>query len=50
MKLHTQWSDILQVVKEAQDIQAGLLVTLDAGSPTDRARIIALITSPSTSL
>lgn len=45
MKPHTLWSDILQTVKEAQDARADLLITLGAGSLTDGAKIIALVTS-----
>ena len=44
MKPHTQWSDILQIVKEARDVQADLLVTLGAGSLTDGAKVVALVT------
>ncbi|MCJ1388778.1 hypothetical protein MMC18_001628 [Xylographa bjoerkii] len=42
MKPHTLWSDILQIVKEASEVQADCLITLGAGSLTDAAKIIAL--------
>ena len=43
MKPHTLWSEILQIVKQARDVQADLLVTLGAGSLTDGAKIVALV-------
>ena len=43
MKPHTQWSEILEVVKEAQVVKADLLITLGAGSLTDAAKIVSLV-------
>ncbi|MCJ1375249.1 hypothetical protein MMC20_006483 [Loxospora ochrophaea] len=42
MKPHTLWSEILEIVKEARDVKADLLITLGAGSLTDGAKIVAL--------
>ena len=43
MKPHTLWSEILEIVKEARDVKADLLITLGAGSLTDGAKIVALV-------
>ena len=43
MKPHTLWSEILEVVQDASNVGADLLVTLGAGSLTDGAKIIALV-------
>jgi len=43
MKPHTLWSEILEIAKEAKDVDADILVTLGAGSLTDGAKIIALV-------
>ena len=43
MRPHTQWGDILEIVQEAQNVKADLLITLGAGSLTDGAKIIALV-------
>lgn len=43
MTPHTLWSEILEVTKEAKDANADILVTLGAGSLTDAAKIIALV-------
>ncbi|KAJ5172094.1 hypothetical protein N7492_004687 [Penicillium capsulatum] len=42
MQSHTLWSEVLEIVHEARDVQADLLLTLGAGSLTDAAKIIAL--------
>ncbi|SMR57901.1 unnamed protein product [Zymoseptoria tritici ST99CH_3D1] len=42
MKPHTLWSEILEVTKEAIDLNVDLLITLGAGSLTDGAKVIAL--------
>ncbi|KAI9842224.1 MAG: hypothetical protein M1830_007819, partial [Pleopsidium flavum] len=42
MKSHTLWSEILEIVNEAREAKADLLITLGAGSLTDGAKIIAL--------
>ena len=43
MTPHTLWSEILEIADEAKRAQADLLVTLGAGSLTDGAKIIALV-------
>lgn len=43
MKPHTLWSEILEIAKEAKEVNADILVTLGAGSLTDGAKIIALV-------
>ncbi len=43
MKPHTLWSEILEIVHEARESQADILVTLGAGSLTDGAKIVALV-------
>ena len=43
MQSHTLWSEVLEIVKEARDAQADLILTLGAGSLTDGAKIIALV-------
>ena len=50
MKPHTLWSEILQVAQEASSLSADLLVTLGAGSLTDGAKIIALVSLRSNAL
>ncbi|KAJ5677676.1 uncharacterized protein N7477_003309 [Penicillium maclennaniae] len=42
MQSHTLWSEVLEIVEEARNVQADLLLTLGAGSLTDGAKIIAL--------
>jgi alcohol dehydrogenase class IV len=44
MKPHTLWSEILEITKEATELKADLLITLGAGSLTDGAKVIALVT------
>ncbi|KAL2355728.1 putative Fe-containing alcohol dehydrogenase [Cryomyces antarcticus] len=41
MTPHTLWSECLSVTEEARQARADLLITLDAGSLTDAAKIIA---------
>ena len=43
MTPHTLWSEVLEIVQDAKDVEADLLVTLGAGSLTDAAKIIALV-------
>ncbi|KAJ5579595.1 uncharacterized protein N7459_005580 [Penicillium hispanicum] len=42
MQSHTLWSEVLEIVENARNVQADLLLTLGAGSLTDGAKIIAL--------
>ncbi|KAK8022417.1 hypothetical protein PG993_013184 [Apiospora rasikravindrae] len=39
---HTRWSEVLEVVREARELDCDLLVTLGAGSLTDAAKIVSL--------
>lgn len=43
MQSHTLWSEVLEIVEEARNAQVDLLLTLGAGSLTDGAKIIALV-------
>ncbi len=43
MKPHTLWSEILEIATDAKAVDADLLITLGAGSLTDGAKIIALV-------
>lgn len=43
MRPHTLWSEVLEVTREAKELEADLLITLGAGSLTDGAKIIALV-------
>ncbi|CAL5867381.1 uncharacterized protein PFLUO_LOCUS1599 [Penicillium psychrofluorescens] len=45
MQSHTLWSEVLETVAHARNVQADLLLTLGAGSLTDGAKIIALALS-----
>lgn len=47
MKTHTLWSEVLEIVNDARETQADLLLTLGAGSLTDGAKIVALVRSQS---
>ncbi|KAJ5622609.1 hypothetical protein N7528_005841 [Penicillium herquei] len=42
MQSHTLWSEVLEIVEEARNVKADLLLTLGAGSLTDGAKIVAL--------
>ncbi|KAJ5894971.1 hypothetical protein N7495_006662 [Penicillium taxi] len=42
MQTHTLWSEVLEIVKDARNVKADLLLTLGAGSLTDGAKITAL--------
>ncbi|KAJ5679016.1 hypothetical protein N7462_007260 [Penicillium macrosclerotiorum] len=42
MQSHTLWSEVLQIVEEARNVHADMLLTLGGGSLTDGAKIIAL--------
>ena len=43
MKPHSLWSEILEITRDAQAVQVDLLITLGAGSLTDAAKIISLV-------
>lgn len=43
MKSHTQWSEVVEIVRDARQTEADILVTLGAGSLTDGAKIVALV-------
>jgi alcohol dehydrogenase class IV len=45
MQSHTLWSEVLEIVEDARNVQADLLLTLGAGSLTDGAKIIALVST-----
>jgi hypothetical protein len=46
MRSHTLWSEVLQIAEEVQTAHADLLLTVGAGSLTDGAKIIALVSIP----
>lgn len=46
MKSHTQWSEVVEIVRDARQTEADILVTLGAGSLTDGAKIVALVYYP----
>lgn len=48
MQSHTLWSEVLEIVEDARNVQADLLLTLGAGSLTDGAKIVALVCSTNT--
>ena len=43
MKPHTLWSEVLEVTQDALEKDADLLITLGAGSLTDAAKIVVLV-------
>lgn len=43
MTPHTLWSECLEVAEECRTLRADILVTLGAGSLTDAAKIVALV-------
>lgn len=43
MQSHTLWSEVLEIVDDARNVRADLILTLGAGSLTDGAKIIALV-------
>lgn len=43
MTPHTLWSEVLEIAEECRKTQADLIVTLGAGSLTDGAKIISLV-------
>lgn len=43
MKSHTLWSEVLEITNEAREKEVDLLVTLGAGSLTDGAKIISVV-------
>lgn len=46
MKSHTLFSEIVEITNDAREANADILVTLGAGSLTDGAKIISLVSSP----
>ncbi|EHA19179.1 alcohol dehydrogenase [Aspergillus niger ATCC 1015] len=48
MQSHTLWSEVLEVVRDAQAVEADLLITLGGGSLTDAAKVVALAISNNT--
>ncbi|KAF7171230.1 hypothetical protein CNMCM5623_003616 [Aspergillus felis] len=44
MQSHTLWSEVLEIVHDARRAEADLLLTLGAGSLTDGAKVVALLT------
>ena len=46
MTPHTLWSEVLQITSEAKQAKADCIVTLGAGSITDGAKIVTLVSSP----
>jgi alcohol dehydrogenase class IV len=46
MQPHSLWSEILEVTKDASEMGADLLITLGAGSLTDAAKIVSLVSGP----
>jgi alcohol dehydrogenase class IV len=43
MTPHTLWSECLQVAKDCRELNVDLLITLGAGSLTDAAKIVSLV-------
>lgn len=43
MKSHTQWSEVIEIVRDARETEADLILTLGASSLTDGAKIVALV-------
>lgn len=43
MQSHTLWSEVLEIVEEAESAKADLIITLGAGTLTDAAKIVALV-------
>lgn len=46
MTPHTPWSEILSITGECRKLDVDCVVTLGAGSTTDGAKIVVLVTSP----
>lgn len=46
MTPHTLWYEVLEVVKEVREKEVDCLVTCGAGSLTDAAKVVALVSSP----
>jgi hypothetical protein len=46
MRSHTLWSEVLEIAQEVSTAHADLLLTVGAGSLTDGAKIIALVSIP----
>ncbi|KAH9903542.1 putative Fe-containing alcohol dehydrogenase [Xylariomycetidae sp. FL2044] len=49
MKPHSHWSEILEVVSDARECGADLIVTLGGGSLTDGAKVVSLALANNTS-
>ncbi|KAF1990534.1 putative Fe-containing alcohol dehydrogenase [Aulographum hederae CBS 113979] len=45
MTPHTFWSEVLEIVRDAREMNADMLVTIGGGSLTDAAKIVALALS-----
>lgn len=45
MQSHSLWSEVLDITNDARRLKVDLLITLGAGSLTDSAKIIALVSS-----
>lgn len=43
MRSHTYWSEVLEITKECKACNADLIITLGAGSLTDAAKIVSLV-------
>ena len=41
MKPHTQWSEVLEVIHQAQELKPDCIITVGAGSLTDAAKVIS---------
>lgn len=50
MKSHTYWSEVLEVARACRNCEADLIVTLGAGSLTDAAKIVSLVSKCSWTL
>jgi alcohol dehydrogenase class IV len=46
IKPHTPWSDVLEIVGEVRNLGVDIIVTLGAGSLTDGAKVVALVSNP----
>lgn len=45
VKAHTMWSDILSIVAECRDTSADCVVTIGAGSITDCAKVVVMVSA-----
>lgn len=46
MKSHTYWSEVLEITKDCKACDADLIIILRAGSLTDAAKIVSLVSTP----